>query len=158
MIVLAANKLIMRSKFPNNALFLISISWSYLQLTNRSWDRNCLIMLFWTIRQFWSHEKCHDHEIESLLGILTSWKVKKNLISWIRPLEKMNFDLMRFDLMIISQIICTVLYIYSCCYNYENKKAFDRIQVIRKPEWKISSKWNVSSKWNNVEFKASAGC
>ena len=93
-----------------------------------------------------------------LLGISISWTVRKNSISWIRSHEKMNFDLMRFDLMIISQIICTVLYIYSCCYNYENKKAFDRIQVIRKPEWKISSKWNVSSKWNNVEFKASAGC
>jgi hypothetical protein len=40
MITLAANKLIMRSKFPNNALFWISISWSYLQLTNGPWDQN----------------------------------------------------------------------------------------------------------------------
>jgi hypothetical protein len=40
MVVLAANKLIMRSKFPNNALFWILISWSFLRLTNQSWDRN----------------------------------------------------------------------------------------------------------------------
>jgi hypothetical protein len=40
MIILVTNKSIMRSKLPNNALFWILISWSYLQLTNRSWDRN----------------------------------------------------------------------------------------------------------------------
>ncbi len=40
MIALAANKSIKRSKFPNNALFWISFSWLYLQLTNQSWDRN----------------------------------------------------------------------------------------------------------------------
>ncbi len=34
-----------------------------------------------------------------LLGISISWKVPKNLISWIRSHEKMNFDLMKFDLM-----------------------------------------------------------
>ncbi len=31
-------------------------------------------MLFF---EFWSHEKFRDHEIESLLGISTSWKMKK---------------------------------------------------------------------------------
>jgi predicted YcjX-like family ATPase len=37
-----------------------------------------------------------------LLGISISWKVGKNLTSWIRSHEKINFDLMKFDLMIIS--------------------------------------------------------
>ncbi len=40
LIALAANKSTMRLKLPNNALFWISISSSYLQLTNRSWDQN----------------------------------------------------------------------------------------------------------------------
>ncbi len=53
MIVLGTNKLIMRSKFLI-MLFWISTSWSYLQLTNQSWDQNCLIMLLF---EFWSHKK-----------------------------------------------------------------------------------------------------
>ncbi len=55
MIILAANKSIMRSKLPYNAFF-----------------------------EFRSHEKRADQEIESLLGILTSW-------SKIRPPEKVEF-------------------------------------------------------------------
>jgi len=45
----------MRSKLPNNAFF-----------------------------KFWSHEKCCDQKIESLLGILTSW-------SKCQPTEKVEF-------------------------------------------------------------------
>ena len=55
MIVLAAYKSIMRSKLPNNAFF-----------------------------EFWSCEKRADQEIESLLGISTSW-------SKIWPPEKVEF-------------------------------------------------------------------
>jgi hypothetical protein len=40
--------------------------------------------------------------INQLLGILTSWKMKKNSISWIQHHEKMNFDLMKFDLLTLS--------------------------------------------------------
>jgi len=55
---------IMRSK-PKQALFLISISWLFLWLTNRSWDWNSKRSI---IREFWSHDRfvsrmC-DHEIE----------------------------------------------------------------------------------------------
>ncbi len=58
------NTSIMRLK-PKQALFLISISWSFLWLTNQSWDRNSKRSI---IREFWSHDqfvscKC-DHEIE----------------------------------------------------------------------------------------------
>ena len=41
------NTLIMRSKFQK-ALLGVSISWSFLWLTNWSWDRNSLIMLLFS--------------------------------------------------------------------------------------------------------------
>jgi hypothetical protein len=80
MIVLVTDKSIMWSKLPNNAFL------------------NFDLMKKGLIRRS-----------NQLLGILTSWKMKKNLISWIWPhdqkfdlLKKLNFDLMKFDLMIIS--------------------------------------------------------
>jgi hypothetical protein len=80
MIVLVTNKLITRSKLPYDAFF-----------------------------EFWSHEKRGDREIESIIRNFDPMKNEKNSISWIRPhdqkfdlLKKLNFDLMKFDLMIIS--------------------------------------------------------
>ncbi len=56
--------LIMRSK-PKQSLFLISISWLFLWLTNRSWDQNSkrsIIRKFRSHDQFVSHK--NNHEIE----------------------------------------------------------------------------------------------
>ena len=93
---------IMRSK-PKIALLAISISWSYLQLTNRSWDWNCLIM--------------HYFNFDLMIEVSTSWSKLSNIYEQIRPheqiefwphdqkfdlLKKLNFDLMKFDLLTLS--------------------------------------------------------
>ncbi len=67
----------------------------FLQLTNQSWDRNCLIMLFFN---FDLMKNAAIRRSNQLLGILTSWKVPKNSISWKIEFwshEKLNFDLMK---------------------------------------------------------------
>ncbi len=100
------------------------ISWSHLRLTNWSWDQNCLKMLYFNFNlmidllaartimrsklkkallgNFDLMKNAAIRRSNLLLGISTSWKMKKNLISWIRPHEKSNFDLMKFNLLIIS--------------------------------------------------------
>ncbi len=89
MIALAANKSIMRSKFPNNALFWISISWSICKSQIRSWYQ----ILKSIIRQFLtSWLKCRPPD-QYYWTDLTSWT---NTIStsWskIRSPEKVEFQ------------------------------------------------------------------
>jgi hypothetical protein len=99
MIVLAAKKLIMRSKLPNNALFWILISWSIVSHKN---DHEIKILKS-IIRQFRSHEKCHEQEIESIIrnfkhmiDNLISWKswisISWNLTSWSIPIKMVNAE------------------------------------------------------------------
>ena len=100
--------LIMRLKFKK-ALLGISISWLFLWLTNRSWDRNCLIMHYFNFdlmievstswsklsninEQIWPHEQIWHHEQIEFRP--DDWKFDL--------LKKLNFNLMKFDLMIIS--------------------------------------------------------
>jgi len=79
------------------------ISWSHLGLTNWSWDQNSLIMLYFNF--------------DLMIKVSTSWSKLSNINEQIRPheqiefwphyqkfdlLKKLNFDLMKFDLMIIS--------------------------------------------------------
>ncbi len=70
------------------------ISWLHLQLTNWSWDWNCLIMLyfeFWSHDQFVSHK--YNHEIGFLKALLGNFDLMiKMSTSWLILLDK--FDLM----------------------------------------------------------------
>ncbi len=76
MIALAANKLIMRLKLPNNALFWISISWSICQSQEWSWD--------WILKSIIRQFRSHDWSVNLLINIIVSFYLMKNE----------NFDLM----------------------------------------------------------------
>jgi hypothetical protein len=121
MINLLVASTIMRSKFKINCLNLVSCTCGWflaliishlciktfdlmiaLRLTNRSWDQNSLIMLYFEfqshdwfvshkndheiktlksiIRQFRPHENCRDQEIESIIRNFDL--MIDNLISW----------------------------------------------------------------------------
>ena len=67
---------IMRSK-PKQALLQILISWLFLWLTNRSWDQNCLIMLYFNF--------------DLMIKVSTSWSI---LLDKFDLMNKLNFNLM----------------------------------------------------------------
>jgi hypothetical protein len=125
MIDLLVASTIMRSKFKINCLNLVSctcgwflsliishlciktlkhsISWSHLRLTNRSWDRNSLIMLlfeFGSHDRFVSHKNNHEIKIRNnaclgfdlMIKVWTSWSI---LLDEFDLMNKYNFDLMR---------------------------------------------------------------
>ncbi len=84
----------MRSKFKK-ALLGILISWSFLQLTNQSWDQNCLIMLYF---EFWSHDRFvshkYNHDIEILKSIIRQFRPHENCRDQEIKSNIRNFDLM----------------------------------------------------------------
>jgi hypothetical protein len=91
MIALAANKSIMIDLLVTNTIMrlnskkhysAISILWSKCRPPDQ---------YYWTNSTSWTNT------------ISTSWNMKNNSISWIRPHEKVNFDLMKFDLLTLSQ-------------------------------------------------------
>ena len=89
----------MRSKFPNNALFWVSISWSICKSQIRSWDQ----ILKSIIRQFWPH----DWSVDLLINIIGQIQPHEQTQFWPHDrkfdlLKKLNFDLMKFDLLTLS--------------------------------------------------------
>ncbi len=96
MIALAANKLIIRSKFPINALFWISISWWICKSQIRSWDwiLKSIIRQFWPpdrsvnllidiIGQIQPHEQTQFWPHDQKFNLLKSWiSISWNLTSW----------------------------------------------------------------------------
>ncbi len=113
--------MIMRSKFKINYLNLVSctcgsflaliishlwmISWSSLQLTNRSWDWNCLIMPFFNfdlMTDLLAAKTIMRLKFKKGKGILTSWskcwppdRHCQILMNKFDLMNKLNFDLMK---------------------------------------------------------------
>jgi len=98
------------------------------KLTNQSWDQNCIIMLYFEFRshdQFVIHKNDHEIKIcnnaclgyDLMIEVSTPWSIlldkvdlmnKLNFTSWLKiqppdqkfdRLKKLNFDLMKFDLL-----------------------------------------------------------
>ena len=103
MIALAANKSIMRSKFPNNAFFKFR---SHDRFVSRK-NNHEIETLKSIIRQFGSHENCRDQEIELIIRNFDLMKTGKIIQSHDQKIigshEQVYFDLMKFDLLTLSR-------------------------------------------------------
>ncbi len=101
MIALAANKSIMRLKFPNNALFWILMSWSICKSQIWSWD--------WILKSIIRQFRPHDRSVDLLIDIIGQIWPNDQTQFWPHDqkfdlLKKLNFDLMKFDLLTLSHL------------------------------------------------------
>ncbi len=98
-----------------NLLNLNSFSFNNFKFWSHDWfvsrkNNHEIEILKSIIRQFWSHEKCCDQEIESLLEILTSWKMTKNLISWSKIIW--SHEIQRPDHSLLNTLLFELLFIF----------------------------------------------
>ncbi len=136
-------------------VFRVSISWSFLWLTKKfdlmnsiSWKMNFNLMKF-EIEILGFDFRSHDQSVDLLINIIGQIRSHEQIEFRSHDqkfdlLKKLNFDLMKFDLMIISHQYANCVII--CCVLIVNGFNF---QCFAFQANKLSKRWSQECTWAN---------